>query len=329
MKKNILIVTYYNACNYGAFLQAYALKKYIHQQNMNVDIFGIELDNQINIEENKENFYEQLNRKLIDCQEKLPVVWNIKEDYDVAIIGSDEVFNFSNVTYRNCLCFDGTNLPAKKIISYAASIGGARYRKLILNNFFRIKKLGKLDAISVRDIRTEKLVKRFTKQNVNRSVDPTLLVDFDDEIVLPDYDDFVLVYTYGMKKEHIDFIIDYAHKRNLKIVGTGSYCEWCDINVPVNPFEWLGLIKKSQFVFTSTFHGTIFAIKYRKEFVALVDYSEKVKSLLKDFGLSDRHCTTKEMNRLEQVCNSKIDYSNLPVEKLINDSKRYLLKELQ
>ena len=329
MKKNVLIVTYYNACNYGAFLQAYALKKYIQEQGMDVNIFGIELENKDNSEENKKDFDEQLKQKLMECQKSLPVAWNIKEDYDVAIIGSDEVFNFSNVTYRNCLCFDGTNIPAKKIISYAASIGGARYRKLVLNNFSRLRKLGKLDAISVRDIRTEKLVKSFVKTKVNRSVDPTLLVDFDDEIVMPDYENFVLVYTYGMKQEHIDFIKEYAHKRNLKIVGTGSYCEWCDINVPVNPFEWLGLIKKSQFVFTSTFHGTIFAIKYRKEFVALVDYSEKVKSLLNDFGLSERHCTTKEINKLEKLCDNKIDYSKLPIEKLIADSKEYLRREMQ
>ena len=328
MKKNVLIVTYYNACNYGAFLQAYALKKYIQEQDMNVNILGIELENQNNIEENKKNFDEQLNQKLMECQKALPVAWDIKEEYDVAIIGSDEVFNFSNITYRNCPCFDGTNVPAKRIISYAASIGGARYRKLVLNKFLRLRKLGKLDAISVRDIRTEKLVNAFATVKINRSVDPTLLVDFDDEIVMPDDENFVLVYTYGMKQEHIDFIKEYAHKRNLKIVGTGSYCDWCDINVPVNPFEWLGLIKKSQFVFTSTFHGTIFAIKYRKEFAALVDYSEKVKSLLNDFGLSERHCTTKEIKRLEELCNTKIDYTKLPIEKLIDDSKKYLLNEL-
>ena len=317
--EKINIVTYYNANNYGAFLQAYALWKFLTSNGFSVSFKGLKIKQQI-----RDSYSLELNRLLSEAQKLLPLDWSDSR-YDITIIGSDEVFNYNNPTYGNFPYFKGIALNSKKIVSYAASIGGANYKKLLLKHFLDFCKLRNLDWVSVRDRRTEKFLKIFYHKCISRDVDPTLLIDFDEEIVSPAIDKYVLVYTYGMKSEHISFIKKYAADRRLKIIATGSFCPWCDQNLIVSPFEWIGLIKKAEYVFTSTFHGTIFSLKYKKQFLALVNNSEKVKELLESLEIQERYCQITNYNDILNLVNSKIDYSKINItEYALNSQKRLL-----
>lgn len=321
--KKINIVTFYNANNYGAFLQAYALWKFLKGNGFSPTFKGLEIEQAFH-----DSYSKQLNKLLLEAQDILPIDWSDSE-YDLTIIGSDEVFNYNNIIYRKFPYFKGANLNTKKVISYAASIGAANYRKLFIKHFLSYFKLRKFNCISVRDERTEKFVKLFYHKPISRDVDPTLLVDFDDEIVLPRIDQYVLVYTYGMKPEHISFIKKYAASRELKIVATGSYCSWSDYNLLVSPFEWVGLIKKAEYIFTSTFHGTIFSLKFQKQFLALVDKAEKVKELLQTFGIQERYCQITEHNDILAIAESEIDYSKIDMDGYILPSKKRLLNMIE
>lgn len=322
--KTVNIITYYNANNYGAFLQAYALMKFLTSNGYEVTFKGMQIDTQ-----KCDNAHTlELCKLLSEAQKVLQVDWSDK-DYDVSIIGSDEVFNYNNRTYGRIPYFNGSNVNSKKIISYAASIGAANYKKLLIRNFVRYCGLKKLDHVSVRDERTEKFVRIFYKKNISRDVDPTLLVDFEEEIVHLKFDKYVLVYTYGLKTEHIRFIKKYAGERGLKIIATGAYSPWCDANLVVSPFEWIGLIKNADYIFTSTFHGTIFSLKYHKQFVALVDNAVKVKELLEQFNITERYCQTTDFGELSHIVESDIDYDEIDIEKYIISSQKRLLSMLQ
>lgn len=186
--KKIDIVTYYNANNYGAFLQGYALMKLLKNHNYNVTFKGMKIKPQVSDDE----YTSKLNAILAEAQKILDINW-ANERRDISIIGSDEVFNFNNLTYGHIPYFDGSKLNSNKVISYAASLGAANYKKLLLKNFFRYLKLRKLDAVSVRDKRTEEFIRKFFKKKITRDVDPTLLIDFDKELIEPNYDNYVLV----------------------------------------------------------------------------------------------------------------------------------------
>ena len=318
--KRVNIITFYNAKNHGAFLQAYALMKFLRINGYDVSFKGMKIEH----EKVEDEYISQLNSILEESQKLFPLDWS-NDDYDISIVGSDEVFNFNNRTYSKFPYFNGSNLDSERIISYAASIGAANYKKLILKHFFKYCNLRKFDAISVRDKRTEAFVKYFYKKNIYVDVDPTLLVNFDSDMIIPKFRNYVLVYTYGMKNEHIQYIKRFAKEKGLEIVATGAYCSWCEKNLAVSPFEWVGLVKYADYIFTSTFHGTIFSLKYQKQFVALVDNAKKVKELLEMFGLSERYCQTINSNEIADLVETKIDYNKLNLDYYIKKSQDHLL----
>ena len=89
------------------------------------------------------------------------------------------------------------------------------------------------------------------------------------------------------------------------------------------------LIKNDDYIFTSTFHGTIFSLKYHKQFVALVDNAVKVKELLEQFNITERYCQTTDFGELSHIVESDIDYDEIDIEKYIISSQKRLLSMLQ
>ena len=121
-----------------------------------------------------------------------------------------------------------------------------------------------------------------------------------------------------------------AKEKNIKTVAIGYRQDWCDeVIMDVGPFEWLSYIKNSSYIFTSTFHGAIFSIKYKKEFfVSLTDSnSNKVKYLLHQFGLLDRVLTD---NNSSKLFSDKIKYDKIEnqIKPLIDNSKKYLIESI-
>ncbi len=64
-------------------------------------------------------------------------------------------------------------------------------------------------------------------------------------------------------------MIPSAHKPHL--------APWADIKVcDAGPGEWLYLIAHARFVYTDSFHGALFSIKFKKPFLAY--YKEKIRA---------------------------------------------------
>lgn len=323
--KSAVIITYYNADNYGAFLQAYALHKFLSINK--IDTYFRKVDKLVMYKNAQDEFEKKLAEKLSHSRILLPIENDNKRFYDVAIIGSDEVFNYTNVTYNSDESFDGTGINSKIIVSYAASVGSVNKWKYFLKNYNRLFRLRRLNKVCVRDDTTEAVLKLLGIRKIYRALDPTLIVDFNDELehVTLCKSNYILVYTYGLNKKFIEQIMNYAKTNSFHVVATGAYCDWADENIVVNPFEWIYLLKNSKFIFTSTFHGTIFAIKYKKQFISLSDKSEKIYSLLKEFNLLDRMCGSNDISHFNKLCNDKVIYDFEILEKKIKSSQKYLL----
>jgi hypothetical protein len=278
----------------------------------------------------KSNFYKKFWPMLgID-----PFKYTYDQECDIAIIGSDEVFNCvqNSLTCRSMHLF-GNGVKASKIISYAGSFGRTTIdsiEDLGLKERL-IDSLSKLSDISVRDTYSSDNIKNLLGITPKLNVDPVLIYDFDDVVpVNVSESKYMVVYGYHNrinKPETIKRIKNFARKNKLKIISLCTYCWWCDKSImSKTPFELLTFFKNADYVVTDTFHGTIFSIKYNKRFCTIIRNSnfQKISSLLMQFGLSDR--SYQEGANLDSLLDRPIDYSSVNpiIEKEKNKAIFYL-----
>lgn len=252
-----------------------------------------------------------------------------KEQFDVVIIGSDEVWNTDAVGVDKIKF--GLGLEAKKIVSYAASAGSVDANSKVPD--FVIEGLKKFNSISVRDYSTQNLVKKYLGFDPIIVLDPTFLyeIPFSEpkkyrDIIKKDY---ILVYYSNLTDKHIKEIKNYARDNGLIIIGAGHFGKWFDYNlIDINPLEWNYLFKKAKFVITGTFHGTIFSIIHSKLFCVYPTSPNRVKkvySLLSQLDLIER-MLDKQSNIIE-ILNIPIDYST--VDSKLNEMREISLEFLK
>ena len=351
---NIGILSMQKVHNYGSFLQAFSLKMQFEKRGHSVFFIDIKPGEMICRKEVvKVNLLKKIDRYFLkrienyllgkkmakihinDYETYLETQKKLKlgERFDLAVIGSDEVFNatipsrwgftkqlFGEIENTNC------------VVTYAASCGST--------TFFAVKDMGiaqqislalkNVKSLSVRDKNTYDFIETITGRKAEINVDPVFLADYDSYIVYPKIKKpFMLVYAYANRihdETEIKTIKEYAKKNGLEIICVGMQQRWCSKNIAGNAFELLGYVKKATCILTDTFHGAVFSIKYNKKFVALVRESNKNKleSLLNQFDLEQRR--VKNIQKLEQVFDAEIDY--LRVNKIVVDeqekSKKYL-----
>ena len=212
---------------------------------------------------------------------------------------------------------DGNYHQANKIVSYAASAG--------FTTIDGLKKYGIYDevsdmlkdnfcCISVRDDNTYNLVKTLTGITPEMHLDPVLVGDFSGQIIEKhDLDKYVVVYSYeermSDRTDEAEAIQRFAHENGLKTVSIGNFQKWTDLKIKASPFELLGYIKNADYIITDTFHGTIFSIVLKKQFVTIVRESNKQKlnALLKKFSLENRQL--RELSELSEILVDPIDFS--------------------
>lgn len=198
---------------------------------------------------------------------------NATKSYDVIIVGSDQVWSS---TVRTHLSYMGDWQPPfiGRLYSYAVCATTTKYpivRKRKIKNL-----LNKFCTISVRDEYSCNFVRQFIQnENVRIDLDPTLLYSFDG--MLPSKaqsEKFILVYVLGQEipggnKAAIDKIKQVVDK-NVKVVALTVYDEdvsYADQTIKTaSPAEWMWYIKNALFVFTDSFHGEVFSIKFNKDF---------------------------------------------------------------
>jgi hypothetical protein len=329
------VLTMHRVLNYGSFMQAYALKRTIESFGHHVtfkdfhkgepyhlgtkaDVSGI-LDKIAKFPQIISNFDEFIEKRALRRESNKyykEVCWPLlgvskTPDYDLTadamIIGSDEVFNYTqNHVFGYVPCLFGHNINAPLILSYAASAGYSDWHDAIADGM--VDEIGaglsRMKYISVRDENTRRLVEHCTGSSPALVLDPTLIYDYDD--VMPQRriidGDYLLVYAYEGRAEsgpEIHAIRDFAARHKLKVIaagGGGAYHGWCDDNIVVSgPFDLLGLFRDAAFVVTDTFHGSIFSMKFAKQFAVFLrapnefgSNHNKVHFLLHQFGMESR-----------------------------------------
>lgn len=244
---------------------------------------------------------------------------------DLLVVGSDEVFNClqpnPDVGYSKQLF--GAENQADKVISYAASFGNTKEAGLKKYGIYDevSNMVNQFAGISARDKNTYDMLSKMTGKDVVKNVDPVFLYDYDTEINNIDVpiDNYIVIYAYAKRisKRESKEIIKFAKKHNKKIICLCAPQTYIDGYLPLNPFEVLAYVKNADFVITDTFHGTVFSIKYNKQFATFIrggyegtyGNNEKLFDLLSTFGLENR--SVKNISSLEEILLKNVNYSDV------------------
>lgn len=112
----------------------------------------------------------------------------------------------------------------------------------------------------------------------------------------------------------------YDNDLSLKVAsaqGGEKYIPRSNLVFP-SPEEWLTYYRDAEVVFTNTFHGTVFAMIFRKPFVVIMqngDYQKqncRLFSILKMFNMQDRICS--EKNKIEDILSKNINYEQFEID---------------
>ena len=180
MKIGILTHQYIN--NYGAFLQAWALREAIAElfpndevqiiDYVNLKHFIINAGGWFRFYKNRESFKDwmekiKLPRTFAKARNQEMILskrcFNAKQinalDFDCIIVGSDEVWNYKDTKGNAALKF-GEGLTCKNLIAYAPSVGKTAADECVPE--YVIRGIKKFKKISARDDLTEQLVCNIT-----------------------------------------------------------------------------------------------------------------------------------------------------------------------
>lgn len=333
------ILTFHDAHNYGAVLQAFALKKYIQKLGYEVSIINYHHETIPDgyPKENNEKRWEKFDKfikELIDYDTKTYINEQELEilDIDFWICGSDQIWNTEITRGFNKGFFLDFNTNGKKI-SYAVSMGIDELPKEQEEDFKN--SINKLNKISVREETLQKYAKKFTDKEVEKVLDPTLLLeekDYESLILDNNYGEYVLIYALGPDERLIKIANKIAKEKNVKIIELNDKKNenyFCEQISDAGPDEFLTLIKNAKAIVTNSFHGTIFSIIFEKEFYTItrLNRNSRMKNILKIVDMEDRLIDKVEELEKIKVQDYKKAYYRLNVEK--EKSKEFLNKALK
>ena len=137
-------------------------------------------------------------------------------------------------------------------------------------------------------------------------------------------------YCDKLPKRIKEQILKYAKENQMAVYGAGE-CDkqYTNITVNLTPFEWVGMFRNARFVFTGTFHGTVFSILNKRQFkVYLTNESriKKVGALLRELKIENRIMESEFKFDLQKMGN-EINYEK--VYNIIDKKKRESLQFLE
>ena len=314
------ILTYHRSNNYGALLQAIALRKVLSDMGHDVTFIDywpayhrhvytlFSFHNMITKKgfhgkisyirncilnykyrkKRKTNFDNFINKDIE------PYISSINDNYDVIVHGSDQIWRKQpEMNTYNPVYFGKHQIKTERKVSYAASMGFLPQKesdKAILKEY-----ISYLDYISVREKNLQVLVKELGYSEVSHNLDPTLLLPMDywiNRFNLEHSKERYAIYYRMQGSFDMEELRSYTESKGLKlkvIYGKPICADSEESLTTVDPQVFLQLIYGAEFVFTSSFHGLAFALIFHKPFFASFrNNNSRALSLLRQCSLEYR-----------------------------------------
>ncbi len=315
------IITFHQADNYGAVLQAFALQEAI--KNLGEEAYILDYHNEIigsqgfSLRDFLKNpiafLYRFLNgffqvrarhkkfelfRAHYMHIQKLPSQI-ANSDFDCFVLGSDQIWNPSLTGGIDPVYWGSKDVfGEKRVVTYAASSGKIelfnRYSKGQIKDF-----LSNISFITVRESRLKDYLQATFNISSTLVVDPTILhnVDFYNQLaVAPPLDyPYVLYYNVEGTPYALNIARKVAHDKQCKLVSLSNSSivqslknkdiVYFNATVP----QMLALVKYSQAVVALSFHGTLFSLFFHKEFYSVSGGNmARVEAVLSKTGFLNR-----------------------------------------
>lgn len=341
-KKKIGILTYHRSINYGAFLQAYCLARYVtHIVGDAAKVEVIDYTSKISYENynsilfqgkhKRERWMQRIgferacrllplskDRLCADSLEQIEAFIK-KEGYDIIIVGSDEVWKVDGMRGFPTAYWLNFDIGDAIRISYAVSSRTDLKRIEQKKKEYIRSAVDRFQYLGVRDQATYDMVAQIGGVNPYYNCDPTFLIPFTyDRKAFKEK--LCKKYKIGkeqkllgvmMPDEKIIKKIKNKFGTEYKIVTLYDFHEDADVNMSsIHPFEWVKVIGCLDFLITDRFHGTVFAMKTGIPFLSVETYdtvsNSKLYFLLDSNDLSDHYLVYHNGNRIYQEILEKI-----------------------
>lgn len=321
------ILTFYNAHNYGAMLQVYALQKKCEKlgkcEVINYD--NKKISNQYKIIRTvgknplkitmriltdlknykvKKVRFDKFDYFMKNClklsKEKYLSENHLKSEnlkYNIMITGSDQVWNPQIVGELSDIYTLNFGDRKAKRISYAASVGDTTQININKEQFKR--KLECLDNISVREEDAKEQLDKILDKKVDVVLDPTMLLtrkEWEKELkeIVVDKEKYILAYVVQPDEEYIKIVNDLSDKTGLKVIHfdikNPGYNNVLKSAYTEGPLEFVNYIKNAEYVVATSFHATVFSIIFNKKFFIVPHRKTgaRVTNLLDKLGIEGR-----------------------------------------
>ncbi|MDR0606077.1 MAG: polysaccharide pyruvyl transferase family protein [Bacteroidales bacterium] len=341
------IITYHNALNAGAVLQAYALQTVLQRLGHRVEFI---------------NYYPQRKYTVRSFIAKSPFrMWNNWKDiingirysnkgifgqllilgeisynseselnehppiYDLYIAGSDQIWN----AFRTVQKFFFLNFAPKgsRKISFAASLGQCKIPDVLHNEIREL--LSDFELISVREKNGVDFIQSLLpEKTIYHIQDPTCMLkatDYFSIAEIPNERNYIASYMLALLDKGQNKIINLIKQRlNRKIINLRNPDTCIRLsnakNSIVTPRQWLGYMINADFVICSSFHAVMFSLIFHKPFIVIQPQltmeqggNARIHSLLEPIGLINRcvYGTHDSENNIIEILQKNIDWETV------------------
>ena len=241
------------------------------------------------------------------------------ENYSAFLVGSDQLWRTDSVEH-GYYTLEWVPDHIRKI-AYSTSIGVKEVP------WFQVEKnkrfMNRFDHIALREQSACDLVYKLTGRKVPVVLDPTLLFTGDQWLGIQQQEPltngkYIFCYLLGDNPSQRKFIKRVKEKTGYKIVALQQLDDYipsdegfADEAPYIGPREFLNYIRNAEYVFTDSFHCSVFSILYKKNFFTFSRFAEgakqstntRIDNLLHITGLEDRRMTKDKT--IEEVVNFK------------------------
>ena len=341
------LLTYHHSSNIGAMMQTYATCRALKELGHEVVIVDIRQKEEQRqglgrlasdviffVRNQKYNafmrtFYPLLTRRYYSLDE----LRNDPPQVDCLIVGSDQTWNpdiSKDVAMAYFLDFAGKEI---RRVSYASSFGKSRWNENPAMTENVKKALSRFDSVSVREQTGVSICKDVFGINPQLVVDPTILFKSYPEITGPINERYEMV-CYKLQRDD-DF---YQNIGKIKaklglpvaLLNNAYPVRGLRYIYPPSVEEWIRRIGGAQLVVTDSFHGVVFSLLYKRQFVAVKNHNgrdSRIVDLLCELGLDNRIFeNVAEISKTTSWYYAPIDYNeiSLKIENLRQNSWKYL-----
>ncbi len=250
-------------------------------------------------------------------------IGRVLPQYDAFITGSDQVWNPIWYYPPYFLTFVPATVPK---LSYAASIAQTSLPETVKAQFR--EDLKDYIGVSVREENAVELLRGVAPAEVECVLDPTMLLTAEQwsEVTSPRLVEkpYVFCYFLGDDSESRRVAAEYAKKHDLLLVTIPNAAglthkndvDFGDVRLAdPSPEDFLSLIRHGEFIFTDSFHASVFSVIFSRQFAVFArqgfeKMSARIYNLTGLFEIPERFCDTEDKVEVSYVESlPDIDYS--------------------